>query len=525
MERPFHSALPPMRSLSATSVTAWLCYTIVLGFLYSLLPPNPDQAIFDYIGWLINEGALPYLDVAEQNFPGKMWLHAVSNVLFGNNYWSYRVFDFILLLPASYFMFRILRYTITPRWALVIVPLYQAIYVTLGSWYSGTRDIVAAHFLIMAGAAYCQRLRGGSRAWLVFFGTCAAAAALIRPTYCLFPLFATIPNTLSAIRSGQSRRLLQLLKDTAIGFLSFIVPLALVGIAGILTGQLKEWYNLTILYNLNVYSGSADYLELFRSFASFLWLWKWYFGSGAIGAILWWRSRRAPDEWRVCMSIGATSFLSALIQGKGFGYHFGGMHPITVLFMAFFIFSMGERIARSVHKRVVIASATVLGAVGALDLARQQAHVLKPQSLYLMGVISRNQYFDEHGYAAIMEISEYIKATVPKDETVLVNCRSVHINYLSQRRSPTRFITLWALEDLPQTFELGQDWTTEFIEGISRNPPAIIITETDPARSNTQDHASVADHIRFLLASHYALELRTGDLLMYRRIPAHSNDL
>ncbi len=53
-------------------VVLWAVFTAVLSALYLRLPPSPDHVTYDYIGWMVSEGAVLYRDVADSNWPGQM---------------------------------------------------------------------------------------------------------------------------------------------------------------------------------------------------------------------------------------------------------------------------------------------------------------------------------------------------------------------------------------------------------------------------------------------------------------------
>ncbi len=174
---------------SAIGWVLWLLYTALLGVLYSRLPPNPDQQIFDYIGWVGLNGSRFYIDVVEQNLPGEMLLHELSTWLFGNQIWAYRVLDYALMvLVGCGALFALCRLAGRPRESYLVVPLYQAMYVSSGAWFAGQRDIGAAHFLLAVGAALIWRERGGRASWLVAIGLGIVGAVLIRPNYLVYTL-------------------------------------------------------------------------------------------------------------------------------------------------------------------------------------------------------------------------------------------------------------------------------------------------------------------------------------------------
>ncbi len=89
-----------MKPRNVVLVVVWLAYSWLLAALYTHIPANPDQSIFDYIGWVAAEGGTLYVDAGELNWPGKMVMHWAAYELFGSSLWSYRRFDYALLLVA-----------------------------------------------------------------------------------------------------------------------------------------------------------------------------------------------------------------------------------------------------------------------------------------------------------------------------------------------------------------------------------------------------------------------------------------
>src|SRR4051812_1758551 len=68
--------------------------------------------------------------------------------------------------------------------------------------------------------------------------------------------------------------------------------------------------------------------------ASTVWFsWRWYAVAAVAGGIAWWRSGDRP-ALLITLAILGVTFLSALVQAKGFGYHFGGFLPVLGLLAA-----------------------------------------------------------------------------------------------------------------------------------------------------------------------------------------------
>src|SRR3954471_11352777 len=130
------------------AVLVWGVTVACLGGLYTTLPVSPDHALFDYIAWSHLQGAPYYAGIAEQNWPGQMLLHEAAIRLFDVHFWTFRAFDYLLLLVtvlAGSAMLGRLGYGTA---AAVFSVLYPAVYVCANPWTAGQRDIVAAGLLL-----------------------------------------------------------------------------------------------------------------------------------------------------------------------------------------------------------------------------------------------------------------------------------------------------------------------------------------------------------------------------------------
>ena len=94
----------------------FIIFYAFFGFLYLNTPYSPDHAVYDYIGMVVNNGGQFYVDAADQNWPGQMFIHAVSVFLFGTEIYSYRLFELLIILPLSVYILYIfsqsLKYSI-----------------------------------------------------------------------------------------------------------------------------------------------------------------------------------------------------------------------------------------------------------------------------------------------------------------------------------------------------------------------------------------------------------------------------
>ena len=167
MSKPFLADRPDAAgspALRRALVLLWLVSAPVLCLLWLKVEPSPDQAQFDYMGWMATMGQPFYAGSFDMNWPGGMLLHEAAIRLFGPVLWSWHMLDFLLMqcatIAAAVFLWRA-GFRLAPFVALL---LYPPVYVTAGGWMAGQRDIVAMGLLIIACCAMLAPARKESQA-------------------------------------------------------------------------------------------------------------------------------------------------------------------------------------------------------------------------------------------------------------------------------------------------------------------------------------------------------------------------
>jgi len=500
-------------------------YSVMLWVLYSRLTPNPDQQIFDYIGWIGLKGGRFYIDVAEQNLPGEMLLHELSTWLFGNQIWSYRVLDYVLMLLAGCGgLFALCRLAGRRREAYLVVPLYQTMYVTSTWWFAGQRDIVAAHFLLLVGAALIWREREGAWYWLVAIGLGLVGATLIRPTYVIFS-FALLAHDLFWSRA-RSRAGKKLATDVLVVAGVIIAAAGAILLFAWKQGALAVWYDSVVQYSTHNYrpplaAMSAQFWEFARG-------WHWYAGFAAVGALAWWRRNIGRDVLGILGCLVATSLASAYGQGKGFGYHLGAILPSLAIPIAACLAMTFEawKAQRTSPRLALFAAAWLIAIVG---LTRKVQRNLGPQIQWLLGRSSQQTMLasGESGIegsttADLVAVAEFVKRTTPPEATLLTVPRPVGVNFLAQRRSPSRFITFGMLTTIDERAPVAKKWTAEFAQMMATTPPELVLA---PGPGSGEEYETFwkdpgapapIQLLRRELSTRYAFDRRFGSMELYR---------
>lgn len=518
--------MPRARAIRAALLALLLAHTAFVGLLYTLIPPNPDHFLFDYIGWVVAEGGTLYVDAGELNWPGKMLLHTAAFALFGNEPWAYRLFDYLWMLGGCGLLYAFARLAGLRLAALLVLPLYPLVYATAGAWMTGQRDVVAAHLLLGVAVALLMRLKGGGRGWPVLAGAVLFAAVMTRPTYLLLAAF--VPLALVAVRGRTRQTWTALLADGALGFAGFAGAAAIALALAWPSGALAEWYTMAVRFNLEVYGGeaktTASILEAYGNYL--LRHWHWYGAFALAGAFVLWRRERGP-ALALLLALGATCLGSAVAQGKGFAYHIGGLLPLLALSIAIAtaeVLEWWKRSPRSVPR--ALTAALVLGFVAA-GMAMKGWKAFRPQLELLTERRSEGELLAHYSsgvagatMADVRAAAEYVEATTPELATVLTWGRPAAINVLAGRRAPTRFINTYMLQAARPPFALAEAWAGEVEQALGSAPPALIVVATGQGASSTAiggDDPSPAERVvRTALETRYRFDRAFGSLEVYR---------
>jgi hypothetical protein len=496
--------LAPLRSSSPKSLWLlgiWVAYSMFLGGIYIVMPPSPDQSIFDYIGWRVLSGDTLYVDVTEQNWPGAMWLHTLSTWLFGNHLWSFRLLDYTILMAASFGLL-LLGASSGIRWTgFIAVPLYQMMYVTSSLWATGQRDIVAAHALILLTVLY---LRDGAATRLLrmcLFGGGIALVTMTRPTYLLFPVSLLALELVASYRWNGAFSALA--KDVGAALFGAAATLISIIAYGAFTGGLKGWYESAVLFNLSAYSGSATHEQVIATLVDTVRSWHWYYAFSVFGAVLW-LTLGSHRTLRALFCLVLTVLVSFAVQGKAFGYHLYGLMPVLALLCSQAIAWALDAIRRRRAPLIFVAAAAIL-AVGVAGSLKKMYSSLGSQLNVLTSQIDYRTYLNETGFSFegmklgdAVDVSSFLSSSSQPDDTVLVWGRGIVVNFLSERRSPVPQATIGMLRTFQKKTPLSDSWLKQLDHTLKCTPPKFIVlgVESDVSDRLAQKPAKESADIR-----------------------------
>jgi hypothetical protein len=494
---------------------------VASGALYATLPPSPDQWFLGYTGWRLTQGAVPYVGFADGNWPGAHWLHALSVALLGRTPYTWRVFDFGLMLAAVGLAASTVRALWGDRAGRWMLALYPPLYVVLGRWFAGERDIVGAHLLFVSLFCYWTGVTRRAVAWQLGTGLALGLAALVKPTFAAFgPLLAlhallTVRGALLPLRATAAH-------VAVAGAASAAALAAGFGALRLEGTDLRTFWELAVesvvvrFGNDTVGAGGMVRMAL----QNFVGSWHWI-TAGALAALAVRLARREPEGAArnlLFPTLWLTGVVTYVAQGQALGYTLGVMYAATVPILC----SGLALVAVPAGPRLRRAAAIALLAVPVAGTAKKWASEFRSPVAWLAGRQTAAQHYARYGAgdgvsaAEAIALAEELDRLVPPDGTVLVWGRANVLNFLSGRPQPTRFHHNVTIMRRYLPARLATKWNAWFEEEVTARAPRVCVVNEQELDDAPPAPASIVFLKRYL-AEHFVRVRTVGDSGLYVR--------
>lgn len=307
-----------------------------------------DAPIMHYIAWRIGEGAVPYRDVFDMNFPGVYLLHLGLLRTLGAGDVAWRLFDLAWLAGAAAAVA-----VLAAPWGVVASAggalFFVVHHLANGAWQAGQRDFLLCPFLLAGAvgvARWSERASGvapvsGLPASLVLAGLALGAGATLKPQAVGLLLgFALLIAWCGGRASGRPLAALALGASAPVGAVVAWVAWA---------GGLAAWRAIVMDYLLPLYSR----LGRPASWAFHRWeVWIPISVAVVVSLAQVGATRRfTPRHGVVALGIGY-GLVHFFAQGKGWEYH---LYPLAA-FSAVALFSALEPVGRRRPVSLVVAA-------------------------------------------------------------------------------------------------------------------------------------------------------------------------
>ncbi len=524
------SMSPPGYSRLGLRVAEWaLPAAILLPMIF--LPLTRDQGHYAYGGQVILDGGQLYRDVFDGKGPGTYYAYALALKLFGPGEMSARLF-FYLVAVAGSGLAAALAGRIGGWWCRLGGALVFALAAMQGNsdcaWFTAEGEDLMLP-LVLATVLLLGRPEHLRSAWrLVGAGVLLGLAFLVKVTIVTTCFTLAVVAAVVLLRQGAGwRGLLKAMLWTAAGM---VLPIAACLGYYAAQGLLGEVYRLTVQYN-RAYGGIRlfrDFTDLFRPLTADRWraLSVLAIAAAAMGPM------RGGAAWRLLWAAAAGGWLAAVWQGKNFPYQWTPV--IGCLAVAAGVacgrlaqWAWSASGPRAWRAAAVAASLLLLPVLAGPTDVYFLNRIYRQTAGLLNGQISREEFRKVHRTGSTTadvtdRVAAYLRSHSQPADTVHVWGYETILNFLAQRRSPSRFVLAFPLS---QPGPWQKAWREEFLAVLKKRPPLyVVVVHDDAAMYHGLDDVDSDKRLKEFpelertLADQYALETRIEGFELFRRI-------
>jgi hypothetical protein len=546
------SKFSPILSILIVIGLVLINFIIQIGGTPSYKNMGVDSGTFAYCGQVIHDGGLLYRDCWDNKPPGVYYLNAAAISLGGSNPFSIWLLQAVWLSVAVVVFFFILKsiwdhkgLAALGAFILLVYVLYPGIF--NGGNFTETYAILPAVLSIGALWAY---LGSGHRRWLVILGVLAASGSLLKPTYIAMGLASAIVISFLEIRRRDAKRLVI---NLAILLVSAFIPLLMVGLYFTVKGDLGNLWFAVFTHNFTYVSEGISLLSLYATARMFLIEQPMAALTVLVGisaGVFIFQNRqfvfsfKQPAEnelerftpgamgladrrtWLLAgVMIGLVLDIVFLASsGKNFSHYLQVLLPEMVVVMIY-LFDYVRQSLKIVPlsqglQAAVLAAIIVLMLSGGLEIAAKEAPSLSELKSFITSDVAHYQP---------NELEQFVIDNSSPDESVLVWAGHPGINFVTQRRSPTRYIFLLHLFNPTPN---GSNGFEEFLNDLKADPPELIVVQPDSSvglpnlENSTETICSACDPstlkgllgFKDYLESNYHQKIAIWDWVIYQRI-------
>jgi 4-amino-4-deoxy-L-arabinose transferase-like glycosyltransferase len=443
------------RATVAVKATLLLAVTSLLYVIWrsARWPLVHDPPLMHYIAWLITEGATPYRDVFDMNFPGTYLIHLAVIQVGGTGDAAWRAFDLLWLGGISAALWAYCRPVSGHLGAAAAVLLFALHHLSGGAKSAGQRDYLLSLFLLLG--AYCASTETGiprsATRWLLS-GLLIGAGVTIKPHAGVFVVAVATMVGVEWWRGSESS-----LKPIALLVAGgAVLPALVLAWLWYLGGAGAFWQILTD-YLLPVYGRRTD-ASTWNTLP-----WHTLFELICLGILGLFALRGLPGTQRrrlVTLAGIGDGLVHFTVQGKGWEYH---LYPVVIFLCALAGIGVSSVLARGDRPLRQWVAVGLLGAMAAVVSVKA---VRASDSKWVARKIAR-----------VEDLSRQLQALIPAGRTAQVMDVAdggIHALLRSKVKQPTRFIYDFHFFE-PSSDRRIQALRSEFLKDLQSGRPAAIV--------------------------------------------------
>ena len=459
-----------------------------------------DAPLMHYIAWRLLEGAAPYRDVFDMNFPGVYAAHALLLVTLGEGDRAFRAFDLGAVVVTGAGLVVALRGS--GRWGgLAAAALFALYHLAGGPWLAGQRELLLCACLAWAAAGVIAAASARDRArvgWLSVGALALGGAVWIKPHAGILGIPLAGWAWGAHPRSARARGLV------AVGA-GFALP-AMVAVAWLAwTGGLGAFLDITLRYLIPLYSrlGRSDLLHELaaRDYGAPVLMGLAVWAILGAAALLGTRRRGLFAVLATGLAYGVLHFWA---QGRGWEYH---LYPLALFASA--IGGAGLGAAAADDRRALTTALALVLALTAGSLSAKGQRNLHPawiaQKMERVGRLtaSLRPLIAAGGTVQVLDTAE----------------GGAHALLRLHARQPSRL-----LYDFPLYHDVGHPYVqrlrAELMDALRAHPPAAVVVFERGWPEGGYERVTGFPDLERWLREHYRLDEEGDGYRLYARAAA-----
>lgn len=523
--------LPPWAKLILWTI---LLVALALAALPTLwYPLTRDQGAYAYQAEIMRQGGALFRDVWESKGPGVQMAYWLAFVLFGRSESAVRMFDVLYALLSAACVYLVAQETFQDRRVAVCSAwLYAFCYYWLVHFHSmATPEAFMAPFLLGSIYGLVRGVRRRTVSAFVLTGVSAGFVFWSKPTAGAIILAVLVWACLEMWRGHwRPDEVGRSLGAVALGGLLGLLPFGLY-----LYGRgLAELVEIWRVYGTGAYLGARGLalgdgpLAMLDVIVGYLRDWQllvWLSLAGVAAVLV--RRHRVGVAAIVFLLF---SVLSMLLQVKLFEYHWIPILGPAAILAGLTVISLWDeiRVKAGPWTRDVRSLFAVVAVLGILAIMGYDRMALYRRTLgYLTGGLSSEQFYEQFNigrdfsHTGALQAAAYLREHTTSDETVFIWGSEALVNFLAERRSPTRYVWSCVLVGDKSQDPGLEAWRQDLMAELGRSPPTyIVLVDNDVTPLSPQGSRIQLEEIPALkafLQADYALETRIEDYWLYRR--------
>lgn len=436
--------------------------------------PSRDSGAFLYIAQSILDGKIPYREAWDNKPPAVFYIDALGLLLGGGTILGVWFLELLSLCISVLLCVKILDRAFGLNSAFFgSVTLLAGVMLlfTVGGTNIQEEYSIPLKFAALWLFLCCENDGYYSRKGF-FLGVTGALALLLRQNLIGVHVGIAVYLLITRGYHCQVRRLLSELFWIAFGG---SIVIAIVAIYFIQQSAFDDLLDAAFLYNMHYIavpiqsqfdSSIAGFNELARSGIGIIAVASWLAGLAFLMT-----SQQLCREAKRLLSLAIVTFpievLLAGLSGRGYGHYYHAWLPVIAMLAGFFAYSVLVGETDQVRRKFNIRTAT-------WQLALAFGMAMMPAYATIAGALPLGR-----PATAVAHTAGYVREYTQPDDYVLVWGFEPSINFVSQRRSPTKFIHQYPL--LTRGY-VTSEMLNEFINEIEANPPSLII-DTSPVNT------------------------------------------